>query len=234
MKLANIIGQHDLIALRLLLQNRNLGFQIGRLNVGDQSPLKARAEAIFDLGQFLRRTIAGDHDLTVGIVQRIEGVEELLLGALFSGKELNVIDQQHIYTAETIAETDHPVVLDGVDHLVGELLGGEIDDGAVGLTQLDLMADRLHEVGLAHTHAAIEEERIVGLAGSGGDGQSGGMGKLVSAADDEAAEGVARIELGRTVKIKARLRRRTRRKFRSVRHCGEPREPEPVQARAAR
>ncbi len=201
-----------MLALRLLLQNCHLGFKIGRLNIGDQSPLKARAQAIFDLGQLLGRTITGDDDLTVGVMQRIEGVEELLLGALFSGEKLDVIDQQHVDAAEAIAETHHLVVLDGVDHLVGEFFGGEIDDGAVRLTQLDLMANRLHQMGLAHSDAAIEEERIVCLAGSRGDGESGGMGELVSAANDEAAEGVTRVELRRAIEIKARLRRRTRRR----------------------
>src|SRR6185369_531209 len=37
-------GQDYLFLLRLLLQNRNLGFKVGRLDVGDQSPLEAAAQ----------------------------------------------------------------------------------------------------------------------------------------------------------------------------------------------
>ena len=54
----DIGGQVHLLALRLLLQDGDLGFEIGRLNVGDQAPLEARAQAIFNLGKFLRRTVA--------------------------------------------------------------------------------------------------------------------------------------------------------------------------------
>ena len=209
-ELGDIVGQGDMLALGLLLQNGDLGFKIGRLDVGNQAPLEAGAETVLDLGQFLGRTVAGDDDLTVGVMQRIEGVEELLLGALLAGEELDVVDQQQIDAAETVAEAHHLVVLDGVDHLVGELFGGEIDDGAVGLAQLDLMADGLHEVGFAHAHAAVEEQRVVRLAGSGGYGQGRGVGELVSAADDEAVEGVTGIELGGAVEVKARLGRGTR------------------------
>ena len=76
--------QRYFFLLRFLLQNRDLGLQIGRLNVGDQSPLEAAAQPVFDLGQFLGRAIAGNHDLLHRLVQRVEGVEELFLRALFA------------------------------------------------------------------------------------------------------------------------------------------------------
>ena len=82
MKSATSVGQHDVLALRLLLQDGDLGFEIGRLNVGDQSPLEAAAQAVFDLGQLLGRAVGGDDDLLHALVQRVEGVEELLLRAL--------------------------------------------------------------------------------------------------------------------------------------------------------
>ena len=52
----------------------------------------------------------------------------------------------------------------------------------------------MHEVSFAHTHVAVDVERVVGVCRVGGDGLSGGMSKLVAGADDEAAEGVLRIE----------------------------------------
>ncbi len=79
----HIRRQLHLLALRLLLQDGDLGFEIGRLNVGDQAPLEARAQPLFNLGKLLRRTIGGDHDLLHALVQRVEGVEELFLRALF-------------------------------------------------------------------------------------------------------------------------------------------------------
>ena len=71
-----------MLALRFFLQNRDLRFQIGRLNVGDQSPLEAIAQAIFNLRQLFRRPVAGDDNLLHAFVQRVEGMEELFLGAL--------------------------------------------------------------------------------------------------------------------------------------------------------
>jgi hypothetical protein len=104
------------------------------------------------------------------LVQGVEGVEELFLGALLAGEELDVVDEQDVDGAVLVAEAGHLVVADGVDHLVGELFAGDVADGGVGLAALDEVADGLHEVGLAHADAAVEEERVVGLGGALGDG----------------------------------------------------------------
>ena len=42
----------------------------------------------------MRVLISGDDDLAVRLKQRVEGVEELVLSALFAGDELNVVDNQ--------------------------------------------------------------------------------------------------------------------------------------------
>ena len=132
-------------------------------------------------------------------------MEELLLGALLAGEELNVVDEQDVDVAELVAERGHLVVADGVDHLVGELFAGDVADGGVGLAALYVVADGVHEMGLAHADAAVEEERVVGLGGALGDGLGGGHGELVAAADDEGVELVARVELGGGVPVEAGL-----------------------------
>ena len=76
---------------------------------------------------------------------------------------------------------------------------------ACGMAALDLVADGLHQVGLAHADAAIQEERVVGLRRTLRDRLAGGVGELVAAADDEGVEGVARIQLRRAVPVEARL-----------------------------
>ena len=80
-----------------------------------------------------------------------------------------------------------------------------------GLAALHLVADGVHQVGLAHAHAAIEEERIVGLGGPFGHRQRGGARKLIAVADHERIEGVARVELRRGGPVEARLLGRARR-----------------------
>ncbi len=156
---ATSMGRVNLFALRLFLQNRDLGLEIRRLNVGDQSPLKPRAEPVLNLREFLRRTIRRDHDLLHALVQSVESVEELLLRPFLLRDELNVVDEQNVHGAEAIAEAGHAVVAQRGDHLVGELLCGNVADAGGWLASLYFVADGVHQVGLAHAHAAIQEER---------------------------------------------------------------------------
>ena len=163
MNSATSVGSMTLIRLGLLLQDRDFGLQVRRLDVGDQSPLEAAAQPVFNLGQLLRRAVAGDHDLPHALVQGVEGVEELFLGALLVHQELDVVDQQDIHVAILVAEAGHLAVAQRVDHVVGEALAGDVADGLFRRPQLDLVADGLHQVGLAHADAAIQEQRVVGL-----------------------------------------------------------------------
>ena len=56
--------------------------------------------------------------------------------------------------------------------------------------RLDVVGDRVEQVGLADAGRAVEEQGVVGLAGLLGDGESGGVGEAVAVADDELVEGV--------------------------------------------
>ena len=76
----------------------------GRLDVGDQAPLEAGAQPVLERHQLLGRTVAGDHDLLVGVVQRVERVEELFLGLLLVFQELDVVDEQDVDVAVAPAE----------------------------------------------------------------------------------------------------------------------------------
>jgi len=53
----------------------------------------------------------------------------------------------------------------------------------------------VHQVGLAHAHAAVEEERVISLGRLLGDRARGCMRKLIGFADDKAVEGIARVQL---------------------------------------
>ena len=65
----------------------------------------------------------------------------------------------------------------------------------------------MHQVGLAHAHAAVEEEWVIGLRRALCDGLRRSGGKLVAAAYDERVKLVARVELRGGVPVKARLLR---------------------------
>ena len=66
---------------------------------------------------------------------------------------------------------------------------------ACGWRRLHEVTDGVHQVGLAHADAAIQEERVVGLGGAFGDGLRRSVRELIAAADDKAIELVARVEL---------------------------------------
>ena len=159
----DVVGQVDALAVRFFLQDGDLGFEIGHLDVGDQAPFETRAEALLNRGDFLGRAIGGDHDLLLLIVERVESVKELFLGALGAGDELDVVDHQHVHIAEAVAESGHALEADRGDHFVGEFLRADVSEPQRGIASLEGVADRLHQVSLAETHTAIEKERIVGF-----------------------------------------------------------------------
>ena len=92
----DVVGQRDGLGLGLLAQNGDLGLEVGRLDVGDQAPLEARAQPLLEGRDFVRRGVAADDDLLGRVEERVEGVEELGLRALLAADELDVVDQQHV------------------------------------------------------------------------------------------------------------------------------------------
>jgi hypothetical protein len=78
---------------------------------------------VFQPLNFAGRAVAGEHDLLVSLVQRVEGVEKFLLNPFLAGEELDVVNQQHVGLAVFLAEFGELVVLDAVNVFVGELFG---------------------------------------------------------------------------------------------------------------
>ena len=98
-ELEHVVGGVHPLLRGLLLQDRDAGLEVRRLDVGEQAPLEAGAHPVFQRGQLPRRAVRADHDLLVRVVQRVEGVEELLLRALAVLQELDVVDQQDVDVA---------------------------------------------------------------------------------------------------------------------------------------
>ena len=189
-------GVHPLLD-GLLAQDRDAGLEVGRLDVGEQAPLEPGAHALLEAGQLLGRQVGGDDDLLVGVVQRVEGVEELLLRLHLALQELDVVDQQDVDVAVAALEVGRLVVADAVDEVVGELLGVHVAHPDVGVEVARVVADRVQQVGLAQPGLAVDEERVVGLGRRLGDRDRGGVGEAVARADDEGVEGVLRVQAGR-------------------------------------
>ena len=103
--LHDIVGEVGAGALGFGVQDREAGFDIGRLDVGGEPQLEARAQALFQGEHRFGRPVRGDDDLFILSVEGIEGVEELFLGGFFAGDKLDVINQQDVDPAVFVAES---------------------------------------------------------------------------------------------------------------------------------
>ena len=65
---------------------------------------KRLLQALLQRGDLLRRPVAGDGDLLAGLIEGVEGMEELLLRPLLVLQELDVVDQQHVVVAVVALE----------------------------------------------------------------------------------------------------------------------------------
>ena len=141
--------------------------------------------------------IAGDDDLFSSLIEGIKDVKEFSLGALLSGNELDIVDKEDVHATKTVSKLVHPLVTDGIDELIGEVLRGEVTDRrGVGNDILveDEVADSVEKVRLAEADSAVNEEGVVVLTGKFGNGETGGVGELVAWADDKVIKGVLWIE----------------------------------------
>src|SRR5439155_12454912 len=82
-----------------------------------------------------------------------------------------------------------------LDELARELFHGDVADREPLAVELHVVADRMKEVGLAEPGPAVDEERVVGLAGLLRHGEGGPVSEAVSVADDELPERIAWVEV---------------------------------------
>jgi hypothetical protein len=121
-------------------------------------------------------------------------MEELFLGPLLAGEELDVVDQQRIERAVRLLEFRDRVVLQGPHHVADESFAVDVGDPSVGTSQTEHVANGVHEVRLAKADATIDEQRVIGAAGIFRDLDGGGAGELVALALDERVEGEFRVD----------------------------------------
>ena len=81
--------------------------------------------------------------------------------------------------AIALAEIDHAVVADRVDHLVHEPLGRDVGQLQVAIVLQHVVPDRVHQVRLAETHAAVDEQRVVRARRRLGDRAARGVRELI-------------------------------------------------------
>src|SRR6185437_4951000 len=175
-------------------QDGHAGLELRRLDGDRQSPSEARFQPLLQSLDLLRITVAAQDDLVLTLEQLVEGMEELFLRALLAGEELDVIDEQRIQRAVRGLELVHGVVLQRTHHVSHEALRVHVSDTRLAVTLFDEVSDSVHEVRLAETYAAVEEQRVVGTTRILGHLQRSCLGELVALAFDEGAEGEIRID----------------------------------------
>src|SRR3546814_3491937 len=92
-------------------------------------PRSTRTDTLFPYTTLVRsigRPIGAEHDLAVGLVQVVEGVEELLDRLLLALDELDVIDQEHVDVAVAALELLVRALAHRLDELVHEGLGAAV------------------------------------------------------------------------------------------------------------
>ena len=194
MKNATSSGRSTRSDRRLAHQDRDAGFQLGRLDRDRQAPAEARFQPLLQAVDFLRIAIAGQDDLLLAFEQRVERVEELFLRAILAGEELDVVDQQRIERAIRGLEIVDRVVLKRLHHVADEALRVHVRDARALVAAADHVADGVHQVRLAQTDAAVDEQRVVGAPGILGDLHGRGARELIALALDEVREREVRIQ----------------------------------------
>ena len=106
------------------------------------------------------RTVGGQDDLLVALVEIVEGMEELLLRGVFAGNELNIVDQEQVRAAVFEAELVVLAFAQSVDQLVGELVALDIDDVVVRMRFVNLVGNGIEQVRLADAGRAVEESGL--------------------------------------------------------------------------
>jgi large subunit ribosomal protein L34 len=168
----------------------------GSLDIDQEPGLEALAQALAEGGHVARRPVGGQHELASGLVKRVEGVEELLLGLDLALEELHVVDEQDVVAPVAVLEGVDVAGLEGGEELVGEALDGGVADGQPAAVGAHVVADAVQEVGLADAGRPDDEQRVVGLTGELGHRERRGVGEAVGVADHELLEGELRVQAG--------------------------------------
>ena len=182
------------LLLSLSLQDGEARFIVGRLNIHQQPPFESGAKPLGQPGHFLRRAVTGNHNLAVGVVQLIKGMEKAFLGLFLAADELDVVNQQHAHAPVLIAEFLRPPLAYGRYELVGELLGADTDHP--DMVAQRRLPDGVQEVGLAQAYSTIDKEGIIAAPRALGYRQGGGTSQAVAAAFNEGIEHIAWVKAG--------------------------------------
>ena len=149
------------LGLALVHQDRGAGLHLRQIHFRRHAADHPRAQTVFEAAYLLRIAVRRRHHLLAGLEQCIENVEELLLEPGSAVEELDVVDHQHVHRAVAQRRLLHVAAAHAGDDLVAEALARQIDDVHLRRPGEDLVADGVHQMGLAQADAAVEQQRVV-------------------------------------------------------------------------
>src|SRR3954454_7144338 len=130
-------------------QERGARADVGRAKLDGEPPAEAIAEPLREARQGFRRSVAGEDDLLAGGVQRVEGLNELLLRVLLALELLDVVDEEGVEPAVALLESLWPILAERAHELGGESLHRRVVNGQLGAPPPQVVDDRAQQVGLA-------------------------------------------------------------------------------------
>src|SRR5699024_10608624 len=95
----DLVGDVQPENLRLPLDNRDPRLDIGRGDVRQQPRFKPGFQPVGDDLDVFGRTVGGDDDLLVVLVEVVKCMEELFLGRILAREELDIVDQEVVGAA---------------------------------------------------------------------------------------------------------------------------------------
>jgi len=132
--------------------------------------------------------IGGQNDLFVSGIDGVEGMEEFFLGGFFTGQEMDIVDDQQVGLAKSLAEIIKFSGFEGKDKLIGEFLAGDIKAAGLRAGIHYFITNALEQMGFSQPATAMDKERVEMGSGFGHDGFSGAKGELVGRADHKVVQ----------------------------------------------
>ena len=191
-------GLEGLITLlRLLPEDRDLGFVLRNPDVDDQASGKPCDQTLVETVDLRGWAIAGQDDLAAGRAELVKEAQEHLLSFLLSGEELHVVEEQDVKALVLLPHLVMGTLMDGPRQLVKKDLNGQVDHAVLRVDLGGVMGYTAENVALAETRTGIDEQWIVRCPGSVGCPPRCCRREPIRRAHHEAVEGEPRIQIRR-------------------------------------
>jgi len=121
-------------------------------------PFKSGEQSLLNIHHVDGCLVTGQDDLFAILMQVIENMEEHILCASFTGKQLDVIDNKHIYNLIEMYKVVAIIFLNRFDVLLCELLSRDIQNRFFGVLFLYFDANGMCQVSFSKSYTAEDQQ----------------------------------------------------------------------------